>query len=94
MSFLLRAWFVAQLLFCMTTGAFAHALQPGFLDMEALGEDVWRVTWRVPDLNGNAMPIRAQLPDTCGQRDRGLRGMAYGIGTTSALWFFLRISAF
>ncbi|MBU3030178.1 HupE/UreJ family protein [Paracoccus sp. XHP0099] len=43
----------------------AHALDPGFLELGALGQDRWRVTWRVPDLNGKPMPILAELPEGC-----------------------------
>jgi hydrogenase/urease accessory protein HupE len=49
----------------LATGANAHALQPGFLDMEALGQNEWKVSWRVPDLNGVAMPLHLLLPDGC-----------------------------
>ena len=42
-----------------------HALDPGFLDLSAMGDDRWRVTWRVPDVSGRPMPIAARLPDNC-----------------------------
>lgn len=45
--------------------AYTHALDPGYLALEALGQDRWRVTWRMPDVNGRPMPIAAMLPDTC-----------------------------
>lgn len=45
--------------------ALAHALQPGFLGLSAQPNDTWRVTWRVPDLNGRPMPIHARLPVNC-----------------------------
>ncbi|MGX1309417.1 hydrogenase/urease accessory protein HupE [Amorphus suaedae] len=43
----------------------AHALDPGYLNLEALGQDRWRVTWRVPDVGGSPMALAAQLPDGC-----------------------------
>jgi hydrogenase/urease accessory protein HupE len=45
--------------------AFGHALDPGYLDLTSLGQDRWRVTWRVPDVGGRPMPITARLPGTC-----------------------------
>lgn len=49
----------------------AHALQPGFLNLSAQSNEAWRVTWRVPDVNGRPMPIRVQLPENCSPRDGG-----------------------
>ena len=43
----------------------AHALQPGFLDLAVQDAATWRVTWRVPDVNGTAMAIAPVLPSTC-----------------------------
>lgn len=71
MSLLLRAVLIAPLLLWLATSAFAHALQPGFLDIAAQELGVWRVTWRVPDLNGAPMPIRPILPESCDQREPG-----------------------
>ncbi len=52
-----------------------HALQPGFLDLKALGGDAWRVYWKVPTAGGGALPIDALLPETCAPRraEEGLR---------------------
>ncbi|MDW4500330.1 HupE/UreJ family protein [Sulfitobacter sp. D35] len=47
------------------TMAPGHALDPGYLELSALGDDRWRVTWRVPDVGGRAMPLEARLPATC-----------------------------
>ena len=68
MSLILRLWAVAQLLMMLATGAQGHALQPGFLDLEAQGQNVWRVSWRVPDVNGVAMPLQLLLPESCDVR--------------------------
>lgn len=45
--------------------AATHALDPGYLELSALDENRWRVTWRVPDVGGRPMPITAGLPATC-----------------------------
>ena len=62
--------FLALAMICaawMPSAAFAHALDPGYLDLTPLGQDRWRVTWRVPDVSGRPMPIAARLPRTCSQ---------------------------
>ncbi len=46
----------------------AHALEPGFLELQPLGGADWRVTWRKPQVNGAPMAIDAMLPDTCTPR--------------------------
>ncbi len=43
----------------------AHALEPGYLELQAVGELIYRVTWRKPDVNGQPMDINAILPDVC-----------------------------
>lgn len=43
----------------------AHALDPGFLDLTAMDGGQWRVSWRMPDVNGRPMPIAPVLPQTC-----------------------------
>ncbi|WP_172332476.1 HupE/UreJ family protein [Mangrovicoccus sp. HB161399] len=45
--------------------AAAHALDPGYLELSALGGDRWRATWRVPDVSGHPMPLDARLPGSC-----------------------------
>jgi hydrogenase/urease accessory protein HupE len=46
----------------------AHALEPGFLELQPMGGADWRVTWRKPQVNGAPMPIDAVLPATCTPR--------------------------
>jgi hypothetical protein len=46
----------------------AHALQPGYLELQLLGPDTWRVFWRKPAVGAAPMPIDARLPATCDQR--------------------------
>ncbi|WP_380058963.1 HupE/UreJ family protein (plasmid) [Falsihalocynthiibacter sp. SS001] len=43
----------------------AHALEPGYLELEPLGAENWRVTWRKPAVSGQPMPIEAVLPENC-----------------------------
>lgn len=51
-----------------------HALEPGFLDLKALGGDAWRVYWKVPAAGTGPMPLSAILPETCApRRAEGLR---------------------
>jgi hypothetical protein len=46
-------------------GVRAHALDPGFLELQALGGDTWRALWRVPQVGGAPMQIGLTLPATC-----------------------------
>ncbi len=57
--------FLTILATCQPVLLSAHALDPGYLDLVALGENRWRVTWRMPNVSGRPMPIEARLPDTC-----------------------------
>lgn len=45
--------------------AFAHALEPGYLEISKIAGDNRRVFWRVPDVNGAPMAIGAVLPEHC-----------------------------
>lgn len=45
-----------------------HALQPGYLDLKALGGDAWRVFWKVPTDGTRAMAIAPVLPERCDLR--------------------------
>ncbi len=48
--------------------ATAHALEPGYLEIEPLGGDDWQVAWRKPIVGNAPMAIDAVLPDTCTPR--------------------------
>ncbi len=54
--------------FFLPQQATAHALQPGFLDIQPFQEDTWRISWRVPQVSGRPMEIEAVLPETCDER--------------------------
>jgi hydrogenase/urease accessory protein HupE len=57
---------LAVILSAGTAGA--HALQPGFLELRALGDNTWGVFWKKPAVAGQPMPIDALLPETCDPR--------------------------
>ena len=46
----------------------AHALDPGYLELQPLGGEDWRVVWRKPQVQGAPMPIEAVLPENCADR--------------------------
>lgn len=56
------------LLLALAGPAAPHALQPGFLDLKALGGNDWRVYWKVPTVGAGPLPIDAALPETCAPR--------------------------
>lgn len=43
----------------------AHALDPGYLSLQQLSGDTWRVFWRKPTVGSAPMAIDARLPDSC-----------------------------
>ncbi len=51
--------------------AHGHALQPGYLELRAIGNDTWNVFWRKPDVQGQPMALDAVLPEHCTQRRGG-----------------------
>lgn len=46
----------------------AHALEPGYLELQPIGGLEWRVTWRKPQVGGAPMQIDAVLPEGCDPR--------------------------
>lgn len=59
---------LAGLMLGLAGPAAPHALEPGFLDLQALGGEAWRVFWKVPSAGSGALPIEAVLPETCAPR--------------------------
>ncbi len=53
------------------SGAEAHALEPGFLEIMPYSPSEWRVTWRRPQVQGRPMAIDAVLPEGCSPRRGG-----------------------
>lgn len=49
--------------------AAAHALQPGYLEMRLLGDDLYAVIWKVPLVGARPMDITAILPENCATRE-------------------------
>lgn len=49
----------------MPTGGRAHELDPGFLELQTLGGETWRVLWRVPQVDGQPMGLGLELPGNC-----------------------------
>jgi len=49
------------------SAANAHALQPGYLEINALSEKDFRIVWRKPDVEGAPMEIHARLPEGCAE---------------------------
>ena len=68
MKFLLIA--IASLFFALTSGqaARAHALQPGYLELQLLGGENWRAFWRKPTVKNRPMAIDVELPENCDVR--------------------------
>lgn len=46
----------------------AHALDPGYLQIQHLEGSAWQVFWRKPDVSGVPMAIDANLPTNCAPR--------------------------
>ena len=46
----------------------AHALEPGYLQLEFLGGDRWKVFWRKPAVGNRPMQIDPRLPRNCEPR--------------------------
>lgn len=47
----------------------AHELDPGFLELQALGGESWRVLWRVPQVAGQPMGLGLDLPAACAPQE-------------------------
>ncbi len=45
-----------------------HALQPGYLELRLIGEDLYAVVWKKPAVKSQPMAITAQLPENCDPR--------------------------
>jgi len=50
----------------------AHALDPGYLNLQNLSGDAWRVFWRKPAVKGAPMKIDLILPDNCTPQNGGV----------------------
>lgn len=48
-----------------------HALQPGYLELRLIDEDLYAVVWKTPATRGRPMAITAKLPESCDPRTPG-----------------------
>ena len=54
-----------------SAAALGHALQPGYLELRRIDEDLYAALWKVPTVRGRPMAISAQLPKSCDPRTSG-----------------------
>ena len=52
-------------LYLAASSANAHALEPGYLELRAQGNNTWSVFWRKPDVKGKPMDIDVVLSKEC-----------------------------
>ena len=55
-------------LFASVTSSYGHALQPGYLELRLIGEELYAVVWKKPAIKSQPMEISAQLPENCDPR--------------------------
>ena len=53
------------------SSSFGHALQPGYLELRLINNEIYVVVWKTPATNGRPMAITAQLPKHCDPRIPG-----------------------
>jgi hydrogenase/urease accessory protein HupE len=70
-SFTIAVLALAGLLLCGDRGASAHALDPAYLEVRAIGANAYSASFKVPQIAGRPMPLRASLPETCEPRQSG-----------------------
>ncbi len=54
--------------FGFTTSSLGHALQPGYLELRLVDEDLYAVVWKTPAVGARPMAISARLPENCEPR--------------------------
>jgi len=66
-------WIFATFLgvLALTSMAFGHALQPGYLEVRQIDDDLYAALWKVPVVEGAPMDIQAELPGNCDIREAG-----------------------
>ena len=60
--------------------SYGHALQPGYLELRLIGDDLYAVVWKKPAVKSQPMAISAHLPESCEVRtpvDTVWDGIAY-----------------
>ena len=62
----LMACFVCA--FTFTSLSHAHELQPSYLELRLIEQDLYAAMWKIPVASGRPMSIKAVLPKNCDQR--------------------------
>lgn len=52
----------------MATSSYGHALQPGYLEIRLLDNELYAVVWKTPEMKSRPMEISAVLPEGCVMR--------------------------
>lgn len=53
------------------TSSHGHALQPGYLELRLIDQELYAVVWKVPATGNRPMAIAAELPENCDPRIPG-----------------------
>ena len=69
----LRRWIVAPMAFLVgvfgsVASSHGHALQPGYLELRLIGEELYAVVWKKPAIKSRPMEITVRLPESCDPR--------------------------
>jgi hydrogenase/urease accessory protein HupE len=54
--------------FGMASSSYGHALQPGYLEIRLLEDELYAVVWKTPEIKSRPMEISALLPEGCAVR--------------------------
>jgi len=54
-----------------STAVLGHALEPGYLELRQIDEDLYAVLWKKPSSAGRPMAIAVNLPEQCDPRTEG-----------------------
>ncbi len=52
----------------MASSSYGHALQPGYLEIRLLDNELYAVVWKTPEMKSRPMEISAVLPEGCVMR--------------------------
>ena len=53
------------------SASYGHALQPGYLELRLLDDDLYAAVWKTPQIKSRPMAISAVLPESCDARTPG-----------------------
>jgi hydrogenase/urease accessory protein HupE len=54
--------------FASVASSHGHALQPGYLELRLINEELYAVVWKKPAIKSRPMAITVQLPESCDPR--------------------------